>query len=293
MPADAQTEQRISAALHARAGGIVMGTSTLEKRFAEMQERGVKQAARRRRTATAGAVLAAAAAVVAVVAFAGVLTEDDVAAPPASGEPALETLVGSGFPEVETRFAVEQPVPMSLVVPEKGDVPGRWAYSVDEGSFWLGLDVSPSTGNANVTVEQVDEVYAPDRAWTEQTALVPAPTDADGWIAWVEGTGFATVSGRTDVVIDGVPATRFTVDVADALPETYLGCAPGERCLGLRPLDAIGSGFQAGFPEGSTVELTVLEAGGQPLLASALGAPETADQWLPLMRSVVDSLELG
>ena len=290
-----QTEARIAAALAARAGGITMDTSTIEDRFAELQARAPAARARRRRTLAAGAALATAAAVVAVVGLSGVLPDgssDDRSLPAA---PAPRVLVGSGNLVPGDAYTVEAfDVPFTLEVPEPpiqgGE--GRWEYNIAGDVFELDL------GENSAALELVapDQTYAPDRAWNEQTVLVAAPDDVAGWVAWLEATGLVSVTGRTDVEVDGFPAARLEVTVGDAAG----GCpvAGADPCVAVYPKtsptdepDTVGTGDQAGFAAGDA-EITVIDVGDRAVLLLASG-PAGSDTWRTGSRDVVGGLDLG
>lgn len=290
-----QVERRVAASLHAYADSIDLDPVQLTERLDAVRARGAGVCRRHRLTVLSARLVAAAAAVLAVLSLAGgVPWQQDDVAPYADRDVAQLTepfAVGEGTPVPGTRYAVRDfPLPFTFAVPAQGDVPGRWHWG-SGNPFSIGLDVSPSTGFASVALSEPEQVYAPDRPWTEQDSLVPAPQDADGWQQWLDDTGLVRVVERTDIDVAGVPATRLTVEVSDELPDSYVGCAPAAPCLATMPIGpgTVGSGFQAGLFEGSTAELTVLRIGSRTLLATAAGADDTSDQWLPLMRSIVDS----
>jgi hypothetical protein len=298
MSIDQGTEDRIAAALRAHADAVTLGPVALEQRLQDVRERG-SRARRRRWVAVTGAgLVAAAATVLSVLLLAGGLPWQQEAAPYADREVAVlgePFAFGEGTPVPGTRYSVrEAPVPFTYSVPDKGSVPGTWHWGSGD-PYSINLDASPSTGFAGVALSEETQVYSPDRPWTEQDQLVPAPPDADGWQAWLEATGLVEVVERAEIDVGGIPATRLTVQVADELPAAHVGCAPSERCVAFRPLGpgTVGSGFQAGLPEGATGELTVLRVGDRTLLATTVGARDTADQWLPLMRAVIDSFRFA
>ena len=283
-----QTELRIAAALSARARGITMDTSTLEHRLAEVQERGARDRRRRRGTAVGAAVLATAAAVLAALTLGGGLLRDDEPAPPADRERAVivqPSLVGSGRPEAERTLSVERfAVPFTFALPDQGDTPGTWYYDVGDGrTFYVGLDASARTGHANVVLTTPGEVHDPERPGA---ATVDAPVDGDGWQRWLESTGEVAVTDREDLTVGGAPATRLTLALDGDVPTELGPCPPREtnRCLTLGPdLPSLGAAS----------ELTVIDLGTRTVVAVAVGAPETTDEWLPLLRSVVDSLRFA
>ena len=278
-----------------------MDTSTMEKRFAEVRDRGVQDRRNRKRVAIGAAALAAAAALVAALSLAGgVFDSDDRALPdvavPDTGVEQVETLAGGdGFPLEGKTYEVESFLaPFTITVPEKGDVPGKWHYGTGDGtSFGLNLDNSVSTGHASITLASPEKVYDPTlkQPFVGQTKLVAAPTDAAGWQRWFEQTGVAEVTSTEQLDINGVPATRLTVAVASDIPGQSFPCVPRESCLALAPEgpSLIGSASQEAF----TAELTVLDVDGRSLIAVAMGAEATEDQWLPLMRSAIDSLKFS
>lgn len=299
----ATTEERIAAALSAHARGITMSTSTQERRLAEVRQRTADDSRRRRRTVLGAGALAAAAAVLAVFALAGgLLDREDRALPPAQPAPVEpapaadpQPLVGAGTPVTGATYSVERfAVPFTFTLPDKGQVPGAWHYDVGTGEvFVVNVDRSPSTGFANVALASPAEVFDPTAAapYGDQTARVPAPTDADGWAQWLEQTGAATVLSRDELDLGGVPATRLVVDVADDLPSTGFPCAPGESCLALSPT---GPSLVGATGEGpSSAELTVIELPDRTLVAATLGRTQTQDLWRPVLRNLVDSLRFG
>ena len=290
------TEQRIAEALSAFSGGITMDTSTMDKRFTEVRERGVQDRRRRREMAVGAAALAAAAALLAAFTLGGGLFGgDDRALPDVAEGPRFEgaqPASGEGFPlEGETYSVVppEFPVPFAFTVPAKGDLPGKWHYGTGP-VFGINLDDSPSTGHAMVEVLSLTETYDSSSPWFEQTSLTAAPVDAEGWVAWIEASGKAKVTAREELDIDGVPATRLVID-AEGLPRHPF---QGGAVLAMQPIGdgTVGDGIQAGIPEDLYVEMTVFETEGRPLLTLTSGAPDTRDAWLPVMRSIVDSLQL-
>lgn len=269
-----------------------MGAVELQERFAQVQERVGQDRRRRRGAAVGGGLVAAAAAALAAVAVVGGLPWQDDPAQLAVGERERavlgEPLVGSGRPADSGPFTVDAPVAFTVEVPDKGEVPGTWHYETADERFSLGLDSSPSTGFANVVVAAPTQVYDPALAAQGGTGLVPAPADADAWVAWFEQSGVVEVTGRKDVDVAGVPATRLSLDVSDELAPASFPCAPGESCL---PLAPDGPSVVASSRTGETLsELTVLEVDGRTVLAVALGDEETRDQWLPLLHEVVESL---
>jgi hypothetical protein len=290
------TEQQIAVALSARAGGITMDTSTLEQRFAQVQERGRQDRRRRRAAAVGAAVLATAAAVLAAFTLVGALPGQEEAAPYADREVAELSepyLVGSGRPGPGGPYSVAQfALPFTFELPPPGEVPGVWGYSVGD-SVTIGLEASPSTGHANLTVSTLESVYDPQLPQPVEgsQSLVPAPQDAEAWERWLEQTGVASVSGRQELDVGGVPAIRLTVDVADDLPASGFPCAPGESCMTVAPdgPSLVGSARS----EPVTSELTVLDVEGRAVVVTVLGLTSTSDQWLPLIHSVVGSLRFS
>lgn len=290
------TEARIAEALSAFSGGITMDTSTMEKRFTEVREKGARDRRRRRGMAVGAAALAAAAAVAAALTLGGgIFGEDDRALPDVAEGPVFEgaqPASGEGFPLEGTTYSVappEFPVPFAFTVPAKGDLPGKWHYGTGP-VFGINLDDSPSTGHAMVEVMSLTETYDSSRPWFEQTSLTAAPTDADAWVAWLEASGQARVASREELEIDGVPATRLVVETQE-LPKAPF---QGGGVLAMQPIGdgTVGDGIQAGIPDDLYVEMTVFETEGRPLLTLTSGAPDTKDAWLPVMRSIVDSVQL-
>lgn len=295
------TEERIAAAFAARAGGITMETSTIEKRFAEVRDRGVQERRRRRAVVVGAAALAAAAAVTAAFTFGGGLLDDDRALPPAREAPAPVpagdvTVTGEVFPLPGTTYVVGEPfvVPFSFEVPDQGSVPGKWRIGPPEQRLaGVGLDNSRETNYANVLVAVPEQVYDPaqPKPFSAQEAMVAAPEGADGWQQWLEATGAVEVTERVELQVGGVAATRFSLDVADDLPRSGFPCVGGESCLPLGPQGPVLVGAN-GASQGWS-ELTVLDVEGQTVIAVSYGSARTVEQWLPLMRSVIDSLRFG
>lgn len=290
-----------------------MDTIELQERFADVRERGERERNRRRRAVAAAAVLATAA--VAAGAF-GLVVVDGVPwrdAPPASfadREPAVlgePSLVGIGtLPDAPVYTVKPVPHPFTFQAPPQGDIEGTWKYATGEPGpegrdpvFSVGIDQRTRSGAAaGIDVLMPTETYAPERPWTEQDALIAAPTDADGWADWLERTGQVDVTDRENLEIGGLTATRFELSVAD-LPDSYVGCSPNRACVALLPLTnpiigpaRVGAGNQLGIGE-DTAELTVIELGERDVLVTASGDSNQREQWLPLMRSVIDSLRFG
>lgn len=278
-----------------------METSTIEKRFAEVRQRGVQDRRRRRGLAVGAAALATAAAVAVAFAFGGGLLEDDRALPPAGPAPAPlppgdVTVTREAFPAPGTTYVVGPPflAPFSFQVPDRGSVPGKWRIGPPERTVAsIGLDDSQVTAHAHVVVSAPEQVFDPrqPKPFSVQGGLVPAPTGADGWQEWLDATQAVEVTERTELRIGDVPATRFSVVVADDLPQARFPCVGGESCLALAPEGPALIGSNLAF-KGWT-ELTVLDVDGRTVIAVSVGSERTVDQWLPLMRSVIDSLRFA
>ena len=247
-----------------------------------------------------GALTAAAALVVGAVSV-GVFAlgspddgpADVLTPPPGPRETAVLVppyLVGAGsLPDRPVQSVQDVPVPFTFRTPP--EVPGtrRWQYSMAGGLFDLGNIVS------GMTVLAPTGTYDPEVPWQGQDELVPAPTDADGWAAWLDATGLVEVTERRELSIGGAPATRFSLDLAD-LPAAYEGCGGGRTCLALVPMQdpqvgpaRVGTGPQAGIDD-ETPELTVVELEDRAVVVLTSGDPDRADAWLPTVRAVVDSL---
>lgn len=294
------TEERVSAALAARAGGITMDSSTIEKRFAEVQERGKQDRKRRRGLVIGAAVLAAAAVAVGAFTVGDSLLGDETAAPriadsvdtvpaPAAPRPMPN---GAGDPAPGRYVADAAFVPFAVTIPDKVIVAGSWHYELGD-SFWISLDNSVETGFANVGLNVVEQVYRPGGPlpFAKDAPTQPAPADADGWVAWLEATGAVEVRERTTVRIDGAAATRLTLVVSTQIAPSGFPCAPGESCLALAPE---GPALVGGTQEGVfTSELTLVPAGDQLLVSVANGRTNTEDRWLPLLRSVLESFDFA
>ena len=292
------TEERVAAALSARAGGITMDSSTIEKRFAQVQERGQQDRKRRRGLALGAGVLAAAAVAVGAFTVGDSLLGDETAAPRVADsvdtEPAPAAVRpmpnGAGDPAPGRYSAAGAFVPFEVVIPATGDVPGSWHYELGE-SFWLSLDNSVATGHASVGLNSVEQVYRPGGAlpFAKDAPMQAAPTDVDGWVAWLEATGAVEVRERASVQVDGAEATRLTLTVSPDIAPSSFPCAPGESCLALSPEgpSLVGSAAEGAF----TSELTLVPAGDRLLVSVAGGRTDSEDAWLPLVRSVVESFD--
>lgn len=74
------------------------------------------------------------------------------------------------------------------------DTPGKWMYVTGEPGpqgrdpiFALGVEPPRrSDPPAGVGVVMPAETYAPGQPWTQQDRLVAAPSDADGWVDWLD-----------------------------------------------------------------------------------------------------------
>lgn len=247
--------------------------------------------------------LAAAAALVAAAVSAGVFVltgtdEDpaDVLTPPAERERAVLTqpyLTASGtLPDRPVQSVHDVPVPFTFSSPLADPQARPWRYRIAADIFDMG------NLEAGMRVLTPTETYAPDVPWTEQTALVPAPSDRAGWAQWLEETGQVEVTARRELLIGGAPATRFTLDLGQ-LPTAYQGCGGGRTCLAIAPMldptvgpPRVGVGPQEGIDE-ETAEMTVIEVEDRAVLVVTGGDPDSRDGWLPTLRTVIDSLRFG
>lgn len=212
-----------------------------------MRQRGVRAQQRRRRTVASAAVLATAAAALGAFAVVAGVPGQDEPVPFAARDKAVlgePSLVGIGTLPDAPKLAVESvPYPFTFEPPPVDERQGTWRYNTGEPGpqgrdpvFGVGIDAETRSGAAaGIDVVMPAETYAPARPWTEQDALVTAPTDADGWADWLEETGQVEITDREQLEIGGLTATRFEVSVDD-LPDDYVGCSPNRSCLALLPV---------------------------------------------------------
>jgi hypothetical protein len=221
----------------------------------------------------------------------------DVLSPPSEREVAALSppyLGGSGgtLPQQPVQSVQDFPVPFTFSTPPQDPDARAWRYYRNADLFDMG------NGASGITVIAPTETYDPAVTWKGQTELVPAPTDGDGWAAWLGQTGQVDVSQRRELMIGGAPATRFTLDLGE-LPTGYEGCGGGRTCVALMPMldpqvgpARVGTGPQTGLDD-ETPELTVIELEDRAVLVLTTGKPDSMDHWLPILRAVVDSLRFA
>jgi hypothetical protein len=251
---------------------------------------------RQRRALAAAAALVIGAVSVGVLAVRAPGNEpSDVLTPPAERQTAVLSapyLVGSGtLPDSPVLSVQEFAVPFTFRTPPRAPGERAWQYRVAD-LFDLGNLVS------GMVLLAPTETYDPGRTWQGQTELVPAPTDAAGWAAWLDRTGHVAVTERRELRIGGAAATRFTLELGD-LPPSYDGCGGGRTCVALMPMldpqvgsASVGSGPQEGI-DAETAELTVIELEGRAVLALTGGEFDSRSEWLPTLRAVIDSLRFA
>lgn len=290
------TEERIAAAFAAQAGEISMETSTIERRLAEVRERTQQDRRGRRRLTVVAGGLAVAAAAAAALTLGGTLLDDDDRALPGPAEQAPAEVVplppGSGNPGPGT-YSADSMVPLTFTLPELDGVPGAWHYEYGADAFGVGLDRSVPTGHANLRMSLLTQVYDPASPlpYGEATPLVAAPADVAGWLSWLEATGAVEVVERSEVVVDGAPATRLRLQVAADVPGSGFPCVPDESCVALAPE---GPSLVAEGRFGAvTTEMTLLPVGDRLLVVVALGRTDSEGDWLPLLRSVLESVDVA
>lgn len=292
-------EVRVAQAFHARADSVDVPAWAVDERYRDLRSRLDRRRHVRRPIQVAliaGIVAAAVAAFLLLAGAQGLLT---TAPPPPAGEPVApadpaqpaQEVLGHAAAQPRTAYTVPDfPVPLSFVTADLPEWAGTWARSVDGVVATVGLESAFDTGHPTVSVLALEETYEPRRPWTQQRALVPAPSSTQEWLDWLSDQPGLRTGKPEPVLVGGVEGRRLTFTV-DELGPQHDGCFPGRGCIALLPLDAgPGSGRQRGLGEGSGGDLYVVEVEDRAVLIVAEGTASERDRWEPVLDAVVASI---